>query len=177
MIWTDRRDRSWPLTFEYSVIGGRVECSLITIKPPEGTPIQATDIRHIPVGALIAEGRRRGLDLDKLSLGWPDLSKAQRADIKRRLPGHDRGKPGRPGLSIDTLEQVAKIYTEAYRNGDYPTKAVADELNISRSTASKWVMKTRAVGLLKPTTQRHAGGVPTSPLKSRRTTKKKAGEA
>jgi hypothetical protein len=82
-------------------------------------------------------------------------------------------KPGRRPLTTEDLQEVAAIYR---RGGTSPTKAVADQLHISRSAAAKRVVRAREAGLLAGTLQGRASGPPTSirliPGKPRRNTPK-----
>ena len=71
-----------------------------------------------------------------------------------------RGRP--PKYSQADLENVASIYSDAYRNDadtPHPTLAVMKQLGCGRSTATKLVMKCRAAGLLGPVERGTAGGV------------------
>ncbi len=51
-------------------------------------------------------------------------------------------------MSDQELEQVAAVYRNAWIEGQPVTKAVAQAFRISRSTASKRIMKARRMGLL-----------------------------
>jgi hypothetical protein len=58
------------------------------------------------------------------------------------------------------FERVGAIYTAAYRTrGGAPTRAVAEEMKVSRSAAGKWVARARELELLDKTEPRKAGGV------------------
>jgi transposase len=58
--------------------------------------------------------------------------------------GAHRGTP----TSHAELEGVAQAYLEAWGIGLPVTEAVADHFKVSKSTASKRIMKARAAGLL-----------------------------
>jgi hypothetical protein len=49
-----------------------------------------------------------------------------------------------------TLEKVARIYRLAQAAGEMPTKAVADQLGISRDAAAQQVSRARKADLLPP---------------------------
>ena len=57
-----------------------------------------------------------------------------------------RGSP----ITEDNLLEVARVYREAVKHGDPPTQAVADGMNVARSTAARWVAAARTRGLLGP---------------------------
>jgi hypothetical protein len=70
------------------------------------------------------------------------------------LPAECVRRPGRPELyGREHYEQVAKVYNWAAGRGLPPTTAVADEFGVPKSTAGKWVARTRKRGLLPPTEQ------------------------
>lgn len=56
--------------------------------------------------------------------------------------------------SRDDLAVVAFFYRLAFYLGRDPAKEVARSLRVPRSTARRWVMRCREVGLLSPTMQR-----------------------
>jgi hypothetical protein len=62
-------------------------------------------------------------------------------------------KSGRKPLPREHYVEVAKIYTEALRDGAHPTKAVMDKLFATKEQASKWVYRCRRppLNLLAPT--------------------------
>jgi transposase len=55
------------------------------------------------------------------------------------------------------LNMVAKLYMEACEAGEWPTKAVAKQLGLERSTANKRVIAARKAGLIPPA---RAGATP-----------------
>lgn len=69
---------------------------------------------------------------------------AQDADDVRR--------PGRPNVyHFSHYQKVAEIYNEAASAGRPPTMAVAAAFDVPKSTAAKWVFRTREWGFLPPT--------------------------
>ena len=59
---------------------------------------------------------------------------------------------GRPPLSLEMLQEVAKVYDEAYENGQDPTEAVQKRWGLkTRNAASSRIWKARKRNLLPPT--------------------------
>lgn len=75
------------------------------------------------------------------------------ADYDRRSDNEDQaatvGKRHR--LTPEHLKAVATVYLQALKNGDGPTRAVANHFGIPHSTAAKWVARARREGDLNPT--------------------------
>lgn len=91
-----------------------------------------------------------------------DASLAERAEaFLARVPeeGPRRGKP--PTYGPEWWVKVANVYTDAYRAGKRPARAVEDHFHVSPRTASGWVRRCRELGLLGATKQGKAGGVST----------------
>ncbi|MBN1461005.1 MAG: hypothetical protein JXA57_15850 [Armatimonadetes bacterium] len=61
------------------------------------------------------------------------------------------------GPTPEALRAAAAVYRLAYAIGDNPTQAVAVNLGLAGSTASRWVMKARAAGYLGETHPGKAG--------------------
>ncbi len=57
------------------------------------------------------------------------------------------------------LRRVAETYRTAMRLGQPPTKRVADEHHVSRTTASRWIRRARDLGFLGPARPRVAGEI------------------
>ena len=85
------------------------------------------------------------------SAGLPD--KVKNRARKRLKQLHKPRKGGRRALPLEHWEDVASAYTTAHLERKSPTKAVAEEFNISYSAAAKKVAKCRQLGLLPPTTR------------------------
>lgn len=60
--------------------------------------------------------------------------------------------PRRRTITDEHLAGVARVYQQARRDGDPPTRAVADAFTTSYSTAARWVGMAREAGKLPPTT-------------------------
>jgi hypothetical protein len=173
----------WQLTFHWAVVDGRPECVGLDIRSFQeersekerkvkrlpGTdpePIRATTLRKLDLGRLLDEARED----HKALMQWAaTYGKGVEAALRKRalevLPvfeeGGDRSRGGRPPLhGPDHFEKVARTYIEALTHGRPPLKAVAAWGSVSASTAAKWVARCRELGLLGPTTQGKAGGMP-----------------
>lgn len=151
-------------------------------------PLIATLFRSLSMGSIIAasarlvseqvdmatQARRAFEDAPEGVLEMPDgtyrraaaaeLLVALRAThLRIERPRHRVGRP--PVYGEAHYREVARIYAEAWSNGDRsPTKAVATEWTVVRSTAAKWVMTARRLGFLGPTTPRRAGQIRPAPL-------------
>ncbi|MFF9688950.1 hypothetical protein [Streptomyces sp. NPDC014623] len=62
----------------------------------------------------------------------------------------DSGIQRRRRITPEHLQEVAKIYEAAQRNGTPPTRAVQAHFAVSHSTAAKWVGAARKAGFLPP---------------------------
>jgi hypothetical protein len=181
--WTTHVDGT-RVVLRYAEVDGRAECVGLEVgadfeasdarDPP---PLTSSALRRIKLAELIEEGARRYRDqlrelaeLPGFLNSEPDpegerLARRTRTSARRRLPAATattrRGRTGRPiERGPEHLAQVAKVYAHAYRAGQRPTEAVRQEWQVSKTTAAKWVARAREAGLLGPTTQRRAGGVP-----------------
>lgn len=127
-------------------------------------PLRSTTLRHLPLASLMAKARRfSATPFDKFppeswvkKAGGFDAWNAER----EAMWAPKRGPRGRVAkYSLDELKQAAEIYASAYKNGDRPTKAVAEALKMNRNQAAKLVMKCRAAGVLGPARGGVAGGI------------------
>jgi hypothetical protein len=136
--------------------------------PGSGGPLPAAAIRQPAIGRLAAKARQTNEDMARLiqELGDPQedspevLEAAERTLRLFEAKGASRTAGGRkPDYGPEHYAKVAVVYSAAWRAGEHPTKAVAAWRNVAPSTAAKWVAKTRALGLLPPTTK----GKPSAP--------------
>jgi hypothetical protein len=146
----------WEVEVRFGVVQGRIGCVGLEIRPLGGTPLEplsATIVRSIRLRRLIADALvDAGPDLQRLA-GVRRKYGASLGDMRKVGLGplaDDRKRPGPKPKDRAHYEQVAEIYLSA---PDAPTKAVAQRLHASRSTASKWVAGARQRGLIPPTTQ------------------------
>jgi transposase len=165
------------VTLDFAEVGGRLECVRFSIgaavetpDAPEPEPVTASAIRSVPLQRLIDKAlaeetknlrrwARRAGDSDS-----GDYLQARAAAAEASLP-RAQGRPRE--YSEEHFKEVADAYTRAWKIGDRPTKAVAEQWQVSRSTAAKWVARARATGLL-PATER---GRPLGGDSARRPTK------
>lgn len=90
---------------------------------------------------------RRIRDLDKRT------SEGHAQDVARyvkHIPESGRTAPVR--ITDDLLQDVADLYSAAYRDGRPPTKAVQEHFGGTHQRAARWVYLARKAGKLPPTT-------------------------
>jgi hypothetical protein len=134
--WTDRNKKDWQVTFEITNPGGRRQPIgfKITAAPDNQTQLTSEILRSFPFTRVFT------LYLAKNS------SAQTRTDVSIKQKGPRRGTP----LDNSTLELVAQIYRQALNTGLSPTKLIAEQMNISTSTAAKRIQKAREQFFLKP---------------------------
>jgi hypothetical protein len=172
------------VVLRYAEVDGRAECVGLEVgadfeagNAPDPHPLTSSTLRRIKLAQLIEEGARHYRDRLHEQADLPGFLNSEsdpegerlagriRTRARRRLPAATaaarRGRTGRPvERGPEHLAQVAKVYVDAYRAGQHPTKAVGQTWQVSRTTAAKWVARARDVGLLGATSPRRAGGVP-----------------
>lgn len=157
VLWPDPDSGPWLVFLRLQVIRGRLECVGINLTSarPEGEwcdlsermpdtarPITTAVLRSLHLSDLIAEKRE------------------QLAAVVREVDG-DAGRVGqvfgtapRRVMRESTrkrLERVAEVYREAWQAGSPPVKTVAERLGITEASASSYVARARAAGLLPAT--------------------------
>jgi hypothetical protein len=189
ILWPDHERGPWVVRAYFAVGTGRAECVGLTIwhsvlgdthpgfesfQPLEGTeitPLKAGDLRNLPIGRIVGILREQraatwrqwiaGL-ADELNdddvagvseLGWND---PHLFDPKSGRPPDPRTNPI---YGQEHFENVVRVYKAAWDQHQAPTKAVAEHFHVSRTAAGKWVARSRAMGLLDPTTPGRAGGL------------------
>lgn len=179
--WPDPDAPEWIVTLHWQPVGGRMECVGFEVRSDtvrtRGTgrlgiapsPVTASMARSLPLGRIITESRR------KLADQWVEVSdlpnNPSAPGDKGRAERFGRGK--RRDYGDEHYEAVAEVYAHAWRAGEPPTRTVQEwaartyhgwdgegRPPVSRSAAANWVSTCRAMGLLAPTEQRRAGGVP-----------------
>jgi hypothetical protein len=149
------------VSFEWQEIGGRLECVGLKVWRPN-RPLTASFIRSVRwseiieirktqmLKAALREAGGRGEPLDRLPVIQEETQEA-----RARLPLLEKSakKRGRPGYGIEHFQEVARVYTEAFRAGIPPTRAVADAFYISRPAAAKQVARARNDFNLLPKTE------------------------
>ena len=146
-------------------------------------PIRSKDLR-LPLGRIVADymARQRGIakawttpgrmakarqTLEGSATvtdepGFWETPKAQAA-ARHIVDLTDEARPkkaGRPSLPAAHYVEVAKVYTEALRNGANPRAAVKEHFHVSKSSAAKWVYRCRLapLNLLAKTSPGRAAG-------------------
>ena len=111
----------------YDEQAGRYITQRVTVTARDGHEVTGETLRGIRVAELLRH-KTQGT-LAHLMPRWPrELAEA--------------------GPTVETLQAVAVIYRLALMLGDSPTQAVAEELGIPRSTAGRWVTRSRDRGFL-----------------------------
>ena len=136
--WQSADRTQWVMRFDYETRNRR--------RVPVGIHLQLSDkhrdktittrgVRDIPVTAIFEE--------------WLRLSTtAPKRAVDTELVGPKKGGP----LSHDVLVKVAELYRTALNRGEGPNLYIAREMGISRSTATKRIVRARKQALLGPTT-------------------------
>ena len=134
--WTDLNKNDWRITFEITNHKGRRQPIgfKITAATDNQTPLTSETLRSFPFTRIFAQYLAK------------DSSAQTRTDISIKQKGPQRGTP----LQNSTLESVAQIYRHALNTGVSPTKLIAEQMNISTSTAAKRIQKAREQFFLKP---------------------------
>ena len=156
--WPDPRSGPWLLRISYAADAeGRVVpvgLELWGIPPPterrwtawhvtvasEAAPLTSAALR-IPLGRLTADLRAQAARF------LPTLRRSGRAGVEALEAAlatrPRRGRP--PTYNMGHWEAIAAAYRAADKA---PTQAIADGFHVSRATASRWVARCRAEGLL-----------------------------
>ena len=124
---------------------------------PESGPVTRELLRKIPITKLLATAMKTPLVYFKIGEPPPGggakiepPTSVERAKFyESYAQGARRPRRGSP-LTDDNLDKVAKLYRSAVERGDPPTQTVADQMQVARSTAARWVSAARSRGLLGP---------------------------
>ncbi|MGA8723416.1 MAG: hypothetical protein WB565_00105 [Acidimicrobiales bacterium] len=115
---------------------------------PASDSIKSEALREIPVGRLLRDAVLAATHTAPEPGAVPDVMVREK-DIAESWRSVVRGELLPRSTSPD-YEAVARVYREALTAGERPTRAVADALNVARSTAGRYVMEARARKLLDP---------------------------
>lgn len=161
--WQQSDGTLWKGYLGWSEIRGRMECVCVVLYSPNGdTPVTAAVWRQFEFASLVRKYRKNfhdwyqeraaaASDEDRPLAEWD----AKRwTEAKRKWAEAGRRQRFGPGHFAD----VAQVYEEAWRLDHPPVQAVVKRFRCSPSTASKWVMRARELGLLPPTTPGKARG-------------------
>jgi hypothetical protein len=162
--YVDRSGKRWEATAGFEMQESRLECSSLMLFAMDGQPITKQALAEFPMH-LIDELRpvwqRRVVGMPKP----PEWSADQTGEFLQRFAGYPeqprKGRGGRKPLPLEDLRAVADVYVRARRDEGRsdPVNAVAEELMLSKSTASKRVQRARQVGLIPPGEERRPGWV------------------
>jgi hypothetical protein len=143
---------------------GNPYCRTLEVRAPEGASVTADSLRRIAVGRLVrqavAAAARKYTPVEEggepvfqfVSTPPEEAVAVYERDVKSpRRPR--RGSP----ITDENLHQVAELYRAALERGDPPTQTVADQMEVPRSTAARWVAEARKRNLLGPALRGRAG--------------------
>ena len=147
--WTSRRGQSHPRSITFALADSKAI-------PPALGRLRASNLRHFPFKDALNLARQGRAERRASVRVYKDLDAASRTGAKRSVTDPSSSSiPTGPqqGARIgrEQSQLVARIYKQAVENGTAVTDAVADALNVSRSTATKRIMRARRDGFLAPT--------------------------
>jgi hypothetical protein len=137
ILWPDRGKGPWQLRVKWGLVDGRYECVELALRNLEGHAITTAALRGMRIQERVTEARESTFG----------LVPKHRADTPRQKKKKKKSRI-RPSYSRQHYEQVAEIYRNAFKLGAHPQVVVADQLNLTRSTAGNQIARARALGLL-----------------------------
>lgn len=151
---TSSTHNGWQVGVEWGPMGGRIEPADICIVSTVNRATTADAIRKLPIGEMLAEGRRAIANLQSQLSPMILRSAADNPDLAASMPRGlivdvEVGKPQRgQRLTVDDLEAVAEVYRAAWSRDEPVNEAVRRAFHLSRDGAAKRIMRARAAGLL-----------------------------
>ena len=118
-------------------------CLRLTLNGSVAEPLTAAGIR-LPLRELVDEVVDQAALLGEERLPTKAEREAFGGELAATFP---RAEPGKR-LPDELLEEVARVYRYALQRGLPPTEAVKEALDVSRSTAGRYVVRARRAGLL-----------------------------
>lgn len=174
-LWPDPEHGPWHIRLYWGRVAGRIECVGMEIKSvrnytdefdsiapgwePEANALTSSTLRRLNVSGVIKATMSTGVGFYDW---WASVDDLLRADLLVRAEelaaaSAASARTGRPRLyGPEHYREVSLVYSEAYHKGLAPTGAVARAFHVNKSTAAKWVAKSRRLGFLPETTR----GVP-----------------
>ena len=164
--------RAYLIRLYFADVGGRLECvrfemgaDLDAVSGPDPEVVTAVALRGVPLRALVDKAlfeETKSLRSWARDVGLSDRQSRELGTLVAAAEASLGRAPGRPPLYTEGhFLQVAVEYTEAWKVGGHPRRAVADRWQVSFSTAAKWVARARQLGFLPPTERgRPRGGQP-----------------
>ena len=149
---------TWHVSLRWAEVDGFVECVGVELTCGDDLrALSAAVVRALPFGGLLRDARSARYDQT-----WgPVIEALTGTDEEAMVPtGVDREarrwaeRPVIRGLQLDDdhYDRVARIYSRAANRGVAPRKAVAETMQVSPPTASRWISEARRRALLPPTT-------------------------
>jgi hypothetical protein len=126
------------------IVEGRPACTHLTLLRRPGEAALTSLAIRVPLKELVIE-------ISRLVVGG--LTGTEPQELRPKAP---RAEPGKR-LPQERLEEVARVYRYALSHDRPPTNAVAEALDVSRSTAGRYVVRARRAGLLGPASPGVAG--------------------
>ena len=159
MLWPDEWEGPWRVELAWDEIDGRVECVGLRINAADRPRrLTTSKLRELKLGRLVeTEKARKATALANVARLLPAFASHRAPEELTEKWQQRKGRP--PLYGPEHFERVAAVYQQAFRQGPPPTRAVAEEFQVQRSTAGKWVARARKAGLLGPTTKRVDRGV------------------
>jgi hypothetical protein len=133
-------DPDYDLELEVELERGRYVVKSLTCRARKGGAVSSEGVTHIPVKNILRHVVGRQLSIPLLSPG-----RAANPAIAAQGP------------TEQALKRAAAVYRMAHLIGLPPTEAVAQDLELPRSTAGRWVSMARRRGFLGPAEPRKAG--------------------
>jgi hypothetical protein len=144
-------DRGLQIEVDCAVEGTTPVCTALAVWRLDGTPLRQADLNDLPLEKYAAEAA------ETHAFQMPPGTPIGMHVAERHAPGRDPSFRRRSRVTDNDLRGAAAVYRAAYKSGDAPTAAVADELQVSRATAGRLIRRARDRGFLGPATPRKAG--------------------
>jgi hypothetical protein len=143
------------LSARYDDAVGRYLVASIAVETEDGHEVTGEALRKIPVAKIAREGLgaalRRTLFPVVLVASSDEDSGSAADDLQSSVSIRSDGGSERDVTWLvreSKLRTIARVYRIALLIGDAPTQAVAQYLDVPRSTAGRWVMRARDRGVL-----------------------------
>jgi hypothetical protein len=132
---------SWTVISTWGVVGSRAEPTSLRLVPPTGKTVSTDEVRRLPLGRILAGSRHALTDMARLMSSAPQLGGIVEEFTE---VGPQRGRR----LGQEALEEVARVYRDAWRNGRPVNEAVREAFTLSKDGAAKRIVAARRAGLL-----------------------------
>jgi len=158
-LWPNTGTGPLRVSVGWRLLEERWECVSLGIGFVRGSRILRTsDLRSIKMGALLERAAVElretrdtwfppGSEVTVWNLGTDEAGSVVKTVTTKPDPrAAEEALPkriGRPVVSLETLQEVARIYTEAREEGEPTTKAVQEHFGIKPERARRWVWKCR----------------------------------